>query len=472
MKFKYFSIVTSICLFALTSKAKTIYADDNASVGGDGDELMPTAPQYNISAIAVTGGTVSGSGTFDEGASVTLTATPSNSGYIFSGWSGDASGTTNPLTITADSDKTITANFVIPNISGDPKTPVNQTFIDLLGDVESSGDSNPTVTLISNGGIIGWYDQDSLSAAVDPTTGMPMLDARGRPEVIYYTLALFTGSTTFTFPENQKIGIYAESDQNATLAYWIVDDEVKLSNNPDNITGGQQILSMQHPHIIIDSNVSTLEAVFVPIPNEASPYIPPLNGNSKIISNGGVIQWISPTPNPVVERDPTTGMPLLDESGKPTVIRTILGYFSGTQEYSFPSTSDLTFYAEPKLNHTFSYWLVDGIANLGVVNDSDQYIIPSFPDKSITVQSSFSTLEAVYSPIPEGSADYIGATDSNATHYTEGWFYHPSRGWMWTDRSAYPYFYDATDKDWMYFQSGNDKPKFYRYKTKTWLTVE
>jgi hypothetical protein len=68
--------------------------------------------------------------------------------------------------------------------------------------------------------------------------------------------------------------------------------------------------------------------------------------------------------------------------------------------------------------------------------------------------------------------DLMSASDSNATHYTEGWFYHPSRGWMWTDLSAYPYFYDATDKDWMYFQSGNDKPKFYRYKTKTWLTVE
>jgi hypothetical protein len=61
---------------------------------------------------------------------------------------------------------------------------------------------------------------------------------------------------------------------------------------------------------------------------------------------------------------------------------------------------------------------------------------------------------------------------ADATPYTEGWFYYPSRGWMWTNRKAYPYFYDAKDKDWMNFQSGNEKPKFYRYKTKTWLTVE
>ena len=68
--------------------------------------------------------------------------------------------------------------------------------------------------------------------------------------------------------------------------------------------------------------------------------------------------------------------------------------------------------------------------------------------------------------------DLMSASDSNATHYTEGWFYLPSRGWMWTNREAYPYFYDSEDNDWMYFQSGEEKPKFYRYKTKAWLTIE
>jgi hypothetical protein len=68
--------------------------------------------------------------------------------------------------------------------------------------------------------------------------------------------------------------------------------------------------------------------------------------------------------------------------------------------------------------------------------------------------------------------DMIASQNANATHYTEGWFYLPSRGWMWTNRDAYPYFYDSEDNDWMYFQSGEEKPKFYRYKTKTWLTIE
>ena len=68
--------------------------------------------------------------------------------------------------------------------------------------------------------------------------------------------------------------------------------------------------------------------------------------------------------------------------------------------------------------------------------------------------------------------DMIKAQSTNATHYTEGWFYLPNRGWIWTNHSSYPYFYDAEDKDWMYFQSGEEKPRFYRYKTKTWVKIE
>lgn len=47
---------------------------------------------------------------YNHGTSVQLTATP-NSGYVFSSWSGDATGNNNPLTVNMTSDKNITANF-------------------------------------------------------------------------------------------------------------------------------------------------------------------------------------------------------------------------------------------------------------------------------------------------------------------------------------------------------------------------
>lgn len=47
---------------------------------------------------------------YNHGSSVVLTATPSP-GFVFSSWSGSATGSSNPLTVTMDQDKSITANF-------------------------------------------------------------------------------------------------------------------------------------------------------------------------------------------------------------------------------------------------------------------------------------------------------------------------------------------------------------------------
>ena len=47
---------------------------------------------------------------YNSGSSVQVTATP-NTGYVFTGWSGDASGSANPLTVVMNGNKNITANF-------------------------------------------------------------------------------------------------------------------------------------------------------------------------------------------------------------------------------------------------------------------------------------------------------------------------------------------------------------------------
>ena len=80
------------------------------------DSQAPNTPptqitmQYTLTAIAGDGGSVSGGGTFASGTQVSLTATP-NAGYSFSGWSNGS--TTNPLTVTLNSNTSITANFQV-----------------------------------------------------------------------------------------------------------------------------------------------------------------------------------------------------------------------------------------------------------------------------------------------------------------------------------------------------------------------
>lgn len=49
---------------------------------------------------------------YSSGAIVQLTATP-NSGYTFASWSGDVTGSVNPITVTMTANKTITANFIL-----------------------------------------------------------------------------------------------------------------------------------------------------------------------------------------------------------------------------------------------------------------------------------------------------------------------------------------------------------------------
>ena len=80
------------------------------------DSQAPNTPpsqivkQYALTATAGDGGSVTGGGTFASGTQVSLTATPS-SGYSFSGWSNGS--TANPLTVTLNSNTTITANFQV-----------------------------------------------------------------------------------------------------------------------------------------------------------------------------------------------------------------------------------------------------------------------------------------------------------------------------------------------------------------------
>ena len=57
---------------------------------------------------------------YDYGTQVQVTTVP-DSKYQFSGWTGDVTGTTNPITITMDADKTITANFASTSSGGGEK---------------------------------------------------------------------------------------------------------------------------------------------------------------------------------------------------------------------------------------------------------------------------------------------------------------------------------------------------------------
>lgn len=87
---------------------------DNDVIGG---EVVTPCYTLSLSANPSAGGiaaaqtTPNCSGPYFAFSSVQVQAVP-NAGYLFTGWGGSASGTANPISVTMDSSKTLTANFV------------------------------------------------------------------------------------------------------------------------------------------------------------------------------------------------------------------------------------------------------------------------------------------------------------------------------------------------------------------------
>ena len=81
-------------------------------VGGGGT-------QYSLNVNTIGSGSVSMSpsgGLYDENAAVLMTATPA-AGYEFSSWSGDVSSVSNPVAVTMDENKNVTATFTEVQVS-------------------------------------------------------------------------------------------------------------------------------------------------------------------------------------------------------------------------------------------------------------------------------------------------------------------------------------------------------------------
>ena len=142
--------------------------------------------QYTLTASAGDGGSVTGGGTFASGTQVSLTATPT-SGYSFSGWSNGS--TANPLSVTLNSNTSITANFqVIVNsytltVSAGEGGSVSTEG----GEYEEGTEVTITATPQEGYGFIGWNGSDSSSSTISVT-----LAANTTIEAIFRLFPQFT----------------------------------------------------------------------------------------------------------------------------------------------------------------------------------------------------------------------------------------------------------------------------------------
>jgi len=131
----------------------------------------PPPTQYTLTTAVIGQGSVTGGGTYEEGTVVPVEAIPAE-GWKFDYWTGDLSGSTNPTSITMDSNKSVTAHFSqIP-------VPIKYT---LTTNVVGNGSVIPSSGEYDEGTIVpiraipaeGWefdYWSGDLSGSTNPTS--------------------------------------------------------------------------------------------------------------------------------------------------------------------------------------------------------------------------------------------------------------------------------------------------------------
>lgn len=210
----------------------------------------PTPVQYTLSISSGTGGTVSTSGgTYEEGSTVNVTATP-NSGYIFQNWSNGS--TDNPLTVTVNQNITLTANFIKRKY---PLTINIQGEGTVSEEIVSSGNSAPTeynsgtvlrLTAVADDGwrFNQWSgDVSGTEESIEITLNQPKnitvdFNSLVRLPIINQNSNVFPSNTDINWNDHAK---------NGNSPYYFDDDNI-----PDIITGIRPMGTSGDPNVIND----------------------------------------------------------------------------------------------------------------------------------------------------------------------------------------------------------------------------
>jgi uncharacterized repeat protein (TIGR02543 family) len=161
----------------------------------------------SVSASPSGAGSISPSGgKYKSGVEVTLTTSPA-SGYTFDHWSGDASGTTSTITITMDSNKSLTANFKATSQTYSLTTNISPSGAGSVSPSSGEYESGVQVTLTASPASGYAFDHWSGSASGTTSTITITMNSDKSLTANFKTTIVPTHLTTYT----DELGLFSIS---------------------------------------------------------------------------------------------------------------------------------------------------------------------------------------------------------------------------------------------------------------------
>jgi uncharacterized repeat protein (TIGR02543 family) len=165
---------------------------------------------------------------------VYLYATP-GTGYSFTGWTGDASGTVNPLAVTASSDLNVSANFELLSYAVTTQT-VGDGNMTGTGTYTYGSQASLSASPEANSSFLGWDSYDSATGNWTAASGSGSLDESSQKSVTVYEDTYFNGyfspnvyPTDSNLTDSLKTYLSSYPD---TLYF----SGVPIGNSPDQLT--------------------------------------------------------------------------------------------------------------------------------------------------------------------------------------------------------------------------------------------
>lgn len=168
------------------------------------------------------------------GQTVYLFASP-NAGYSFTGWSGDANGTTNPLAISASVDLKVSAHFELISYTATTQA-IGEGNLTGAGTYTYGSQISLLATAGTNNSFLGWDTYDSSIANWTAASGNGWLDESEQKTATIYENAYFNGyfSPDVTTTDSNLTDAFKTYLSN--YPYTLYFSGVPLASNPNQLT--------------------------------------------------------------------------------------------------------------------------------------------------------------------------------------------------------------------------------------------